>query len=319
MDSTAATGQAGAPSSRELPEFFKEMLAAQYGSDLAAAIESGCAVRRRTTLRANSLKASADEVAGLLSAAGIAWESVPWYGDAFVLPAGSERQVQEMPAFEDGLLYLQSLSSMLPPLVLAPRSGADVLDMCAAPGGKTSQMAALSGGSAHITACELHGPRAERLAFNLERQGASGVTVMRTDARRLDDYFSFDQILVDAPCSGSGTLRLGDPKMAGRFTPTLIQKSVKAQEALLAKALRLLKPGGRLVYSTCSVLACENEDVVERCLRAASKTGSYRIEPIDLADGEDMPRLPVRLEGALALCPTERYEGFFVAAVRRLA
>ena len=116
--------------------------------------------------------------------------------------------------------------------------------MCAAPGGKTTQISALTGGEARITACEMHVPRAERLEFNLARQGARNVTVMRVDARRLDDYFSFDQILVDAPCSGSGTLDAADPKMPKRFTPTLVEKSVKAQRALLAKALRLLKPGG---------------------------------------------------------------------------
>lgn len=302
-----------------LPAFFEPLLASQYSSDDAARIVEGCAVRRATTLRANALKASRSDVAAALDEAGITWEGVSWYDDAFVLPDACERDVWELAAYREGALYLQSLSSMLPPLVMGPRPGADILDMCAAPGGKTTQMAALAGGRAHITACEMHAPRAEKLRFNLERQGALSVNVMRTDARRLDDFFSFDQILLDAPCSGSGTPRVDDPKMAQRFTPALVEKSIKAQRALLSKALRLLKPGGTLVYSTCSVLACENEEIIEGCLKQAGRSGIYRVRPVGLAGMADLPVLPTRLDGALALCPTDRYEGFFVARIEREA
>lgn len=300
-----------------LPPFFEPLLLEQYGADDAARIQEGCAVRRAATLRANALKATREGVADALDAAGIGWEAVPWYADAFVLDGACERKVRELSLYEQGAVYLQSLSSMLPPLVLAPRAGADVLDMCAAPGGKTTQMAALSGGRAHIAACEMNGPRAQKLRFNIERQGAPSVNVMQTDARRLDDLFSFDQILLDAPCSGSGTLSVRDPKMPRRFTPALVQKSTKAQRALLAKALRLLKPGGTLVYSTCSVLACENEDVVEACLKEASRNGGYRLVPVELPQAQDLPRLPGRLPETLTVCPTDRYEGFFVARIVR--
>lgn len=299
-----------------IPTFLAEALTAQYGAELAIRIvEEGYAARRVVSLRANALRSSVKEIAGALDAAGIAHEGVPWYADAFVLPAVRERAVWELPAYEQGKLYLQSLSSMLPPLALAPREGADVLDMCAAPGGKTTQLAALSGGRAHISACEMNGPRAEKLAFNLRRQGAEGVNVMRTDARRLDDFFSFDQILLDAPCSGSGTASLSDPKLARRLTPQLVAKSVKAQGALLAKALRLLKPGGELVYSTCSILAAENEDVV----RAALRKARCEVVPIALpGTAGELPLLPTTLEGALLVRPTARYEGFFLTKLRCL-
>ena len=302
-----------------LPGFIVEMLESQYASDDVRRIVEGSRVRRRTTLRANTLKGPREAVARAFDDGGIAWDAVSWYADAFVLRDACARDVQAMAAFERGEVYLQSLSSMLPPLVLAPLPHGDVLDMCAAPGGKTTQISALTGGEARITACEMHVPRAERLEFNLARQGARNVTVMRVDARRLDDYFSFDQILVDAPCSGSGTLDVADPKMPKRFTPTLVEKSVKAQRALLAKALRLLKPGGRLVYSTCSVLRRENEDVVGACLKDAGKHGLYRIDPIDAAAFAGLPLLPGALEGALSVCPTELFEGFFVVAIRREA
>ena len=160
-------------------------------------------------------------------------------------------------------------------------------------------------------------PRAERLEHNLRVQGATGVNVMRVDARRLDDFFSFDQILLDAPCSGSGTADVHDPKMPARLTSQLVEKSIKSQTALLKKALGLLKVGGTLVYSTCSILACENEDVVQGALARAK--GAFRVEPITLAGSSELPLLPTRLDGALCVRPTKEYEGFFVAKLCRMA
>lgn len=303
-----------------LPEFFAPLLRDQYGDELAALIAQGCRARR-TTLRANALKATPDEVAAALEGAGLPYERVGWYPDAFVLgPAAAVRDVWALPIYEQGGVYVQSLSSMLPALALGPREGADVLDMCAAPGGKTTQMAALTAGKAHITACEMHMPRAEKLRFNLERQGAGGVNVMQVDARRLDEFFRFDQILLDAPCSGSGTLDEADPKLARRFTPQLVAKSQASQKALLKKALCALKPGGELVYSTCSVLKGENEDVVRQALAQAGKAGAYELRPIRSFEGApELPLLPTSLEGTVCLRPTELFEGFFMAKVVRLA
>lgn len=298
-----------------LPEFFKPTLNRYYSEEDAARVLDGCTARRAVTLRANTLVSKRCEVADALDAAGIAWESVMWYDDAFVLPSARERDVWELPIYQNGGVYLQSLSSMIPALALAAQPGEDVCDMCAAPGGKTTQIAALS--SANITACEMHAPRAEKLEHNLGKLGAQRVTVMRCDARRLDEFFSFDRILVDAPCSGSGTLFADDPKVERRFTTALIEKSIKSQRALLSKALSLVRPGGTVVYSTCSVLPCENEEVVTWALSNASRDRTFEIKPIDLASAEDLPLLPTELEGALTLCPTDRYEGFFVAKIVR--
>ena len=300
-----------------LPTFFEPLLAEQYGAADVERIVAGCGAQRAVTLRANTLKAMREDIAVQLDAARIRWQPVSWYDDAFVIEGAREDAIRSLPAYADGGVYLQSLSSMVPALVLEARAGEDVCDMCAAPGGKTSQIAALSGGKALIMACEMHAPRAEKLEYNLGKLGASNVTVMRTDARRLDDFFSFDRILVDAPCSGSGTLRIGDANLHKRFTPALVEKSRKAQRALLGKALGLLKPGGTLVYSTCSVLACENEDTVRECLNRAPRGASYEIEPIELPGIDGMPTLPTSLEGCLALCPTDLYEGFFVAKIAR--
>jgi NOL1/NOP2/sun family putative RNA methylase len=215
--------------------------------------------------------------------------------------------------YKNGEIYLQSLSSMLPPIILNPKQGADILDMAAAPGGKTTQMSAITQNQAHITACELNKIRAERLKFNIEKQGASCVYVMVKDSRKIDDFFAFDQILLDAPCSGSGTLNSNDSNIKKYFTKNLIEKSTKSQIELLKKAIRILKPGGKLVYSTCSILQAENEEIVEKAIKGTD----CKIVPIDFKGIEDIPVLPCKINGALCVSPNEFYEGFFIAKLQK--
>lgn len=307
-----------------------EVVRIQEGFDAAAA--------RPVTLRANTLKATADDVAAALAEAGIAYEQVPWYSDAFVLDdTVRERAVWDLPIYQDGAVYLQSLSSMLPPLALAPRAGADVLDMCAAPGGKTSQMAALAHGAAHLTACEMSAPRAEKLSYNLNKLGARNVNVMRVDARKLDELFSFDQILLDAPCTGTGTYRAGDERAPKRMTKKLLAKTTRSQRALLDRALTALKPGGTLVYSTCSILPQENDDQVTAALKkhrdcklapltpeAAHPTDedAKPLPPTAAAlvvavERGDIPTLAGSVAGTITVCPTKLFEGFYLACITK--
>ena len=295
-----------------IPEFLRDMLTAQYGAEVTAQIYEGFAAKRKTTLRVNTIKTDADAVKSALQAAGIACEAAPWSRDALIMESGSEAAVQALPLYERGEVYMQSLSSMIPPLVLEPKADECILDMAAAPGGKTTQMAALSGNRAQITACEKNKIRADRLRFNLERQGAKGVVVMETDSRKLDDFFAFDKILLDAPCSGSGTLSTEGPCS---FNKELLDRSVKTQEVLLRKALSLLKPGHEMVYSTCSILAQENERLLARVLPSAQG----EIVPIDEAAFAGMPILPTQMKGTLCIGPDAYYEGFFVAKIRRKA
>ena len=302
-----------------LPEHLVSLLADQYAEPDIERILEGYRAQRNVTLRANTLSSSKDEVANELDGAGIAWSGVDWYADAFVIENARERQIWDLPIYEEGKVYLQSLSSMLPPIALEARANEDVLDMCAAPGGKTSQIAALTGNRAHLTACEMHAPRADKLEYNLAKLGARNVVVMRTDARRMDEFFRFDRILVDAPCSGSGTLKLDNPNGLARFTPKLIEKSKKSQRALLSKALTLMKAGSTLVYSTCSILEEENESIVRDGLSTARCQGTFELKPLAFAGMEAIPTLPSTLDEALVVCPTELYEGFFMVRIERTA
>ncbi len=284
------------------------MLTAQYGP-MAEKIEAGYTVRRPVTLRANTLKTDSAAVFSALSALGISCRRAAWYPDAFILDGVRERTLEESDLFRNGEIYLQSLSSMLPPLLLAPKAGENILDMAAAPGGKTAQISALSGGGALITACEKDRFRFERLKFNLTRQGVPRATVMMADASALDDFFRFDKILLDAPCSGSGTIKPGVPV---RISERLVAGSVKAQEALLEKGLRLLKPGGILVYSTCSVLRQENEELVGR---VAPRAGG-EILPVELPFLSELPLL-ARSPLGITVCPNDLFEGFFLSLIRK--
>ena len=294
-------------------EFLEVMLKEQYGIETAKKIINGYLTKRKTTLRINTIKSNIEEIKNKLQESKIEYEEVPWSKEALIIKNVDEKTIQEMDIYQDGKIYMQSLSSMLPPIILEPKEKTDILDMAAAPGGKTTQIAALTKNKAHITACEKNKIRAERLKYNVDKQGATCVFIMPKDSRFIDDFFSFDQILLDAPCSGSGTLDFNDSNIEKYFTKQLIERSTKTQKTLLKKAISLLKPGHEMVYSTCSVLACENEDVVESIL----KDGKIEIVPISFEGIESLPVLPTKISGTLCVCPTELYEGFFVAKIRK--
>ena len=298
----------------ENEKFLIECLNKQYDEQTVKNIYDGYKCKRFVTLRINTLKGDINEIKYVLRNNGVDFEEVLWSDSALIIKNKTEKDLQEMEIYQNGEIYLQSLSSMLPPIILMPEKGEDILDMAAAPGGKTTQIAALTNNEANITACEMNTIRAERLKFNVDKQGANSVFVMQKDARNIDDFFSFDRILLDAPCSGSGTLDLNSENTFKYFSPKLVEKSRKTQIALLKKALSVLKSGKELVYSTCSILDYENEDVVREVL----KYGNVEIVPIDFNGKEEIPLLPVKIPGTICVCPNDLYEGFFVAKIRKI-
>lgn len=276
-------------------------LSEAYGAEAENVIRGLCS-RRKTTFRVNTLKSTAERVESALQNTGIAFERI---GGGYAVAGGDYAALRSSEMYANGEIYVQSLSSMLPPLALGASAGENVLDMCAAPGGKTSQIAALTGGGAYITACEINPVRAERLKHNLALLGVRRVSVLVTDASALDPAMKFDRILLDAPCSGSGTLSETD---GGNFSEKLLAACMKKQRALLSRAFALLAPGGVLVYSTCSLLPCENEEAL---LSALPRSG-FSVAETGLAP-ERAAVLPS--ECGTLVAPDEYYEGFFVAKV----
>lgn len=296
----------------KIPEFLKEKLEKQYGEELTKSIVEGYERARKVTLRVNTIKSNIKKIEEELQSQQIEYETVQWSKEALIIKNKREKEIEELEIYKNGEIYLQSLSSMLPPIVLEPKEGTDILDMAAAPGGKTTQIAALVNNKASITACELNNIRAQRLKYNIEKQGATCVYVMQTDARKINDFFSFDQILLDAPCSGSGTLNVNDENLNKIFTEKLVQKSVKSQKELLKKAFKILKHGKEMVYSTCSILQEENEDI----LNTLNKK-EYEIIPIEFDEIGQLSMLPTKIEGTLCVMPNDLYEGFFIAKIRK--
>lgn len=294
-------------------EFLEKKLEEQYGLEIKNQIFQGYEAKRKVTFRVNTLKSSVIEIENILNSLNIKYQKVPWSNEAFIIINSNESDLQKLDIYKQGKIYLQSLSSMLPPIVLNPKEGADILDMAAAPGGKTTQMASLSNNKAHITACEMNNIRIEKLKYNVELQGATCVYIMQKDSRQIDDFFSFDQILLDAPCSGSGTLSTSDENVEKYFTEKLIEKSAKSQLALLRKAIKILKKGQEMVYSTCSILSKENEDIV---LKVMSEN-NLEIVPIEFEGIEELPLLPSKIKGTLVVSPNELYEGFYIAKIRK--
>ena len=173
----------------KLPDFLLTKLNKDYSQEEVIRILEGYKTKRILSFRVNTIKTTAEEIEQELIKNEIKYERVKWSKDAFIVLNKKENEIQEMDIYKNGKIYLQSLSSMLPPIVLNPMPKNDILDMAAAPGGKTTQIAALSNNEANITACEINKIRVERLKYNLDKQGASSVFVMLEDERNIDNFF----------------------------------------------------------------------------------------------------------------------------------
>lgn len=289
-------------------EFLKKILSNEYNNNYVYNILDGYNANRKTTIRVNTLISTFEEVIQFLDKNNISYSAVSDIQNAIII--NDSYDVTKTKLYENGAIYLQSLSSMLPPLILNPKEDAHILDMCAAPGSKTTQLASLTNNKACITACEFDKIRAERLKYNLNKLGTSRVTVLVKDSRNLDEFFRFDTIMLDAPCSGSGTVLLNEESKQV-FNQKVIDKCQKRQISLLKKGLSMLNKNGVLVYSTCSILKEENEQVLKACLN-----NNFELLPID-KEKYDLPYLP-SLENTITIAPTELYEGFFVAKIKRI-
>ena len=297
-----------------IPEFLIEMLRKQYGEELSKKIIAGYGEERKVTLRVNTIKTNSSNIEKVLEENNIKYKKVSWYSEGYIIENVKETEIENLDIYKNGEIYLQSLSSMLPPIILEPKENTDILDMTAAPGGKTTEIATLVGNRERITAIEMNKIRAQKLKYNIEKQGVTCVYIMEQDARKLNDFFSFDNVLLDAPCSGSGTININDTKLEKTFTEQLIKKSKKSQNELLKKSIKVLKKGSKMVYSTCSILQEENENIIENVL----KENKVEIVDIDFKGIEDLPKLPTRIKGTLCVAPTKEYEGFFVAKLKKL-
>ena len=302
-----------------LPEAFLAQLDEAYSPMTVEKVLLGMSGRRDTTLRVNTLRATVQDVAKQLQKQGIKFQRVPWYRDALDLKNANERAIQKLPLYSEGGVYLQSLSSMLPPLFLAPRPGERVLDVAAAPGSKTTQMAAMMENRGSLVANEPDAIRRERLAYNLNVQGVTIAQVLAGPGERLGAQMpeSFDRVLLDAPCSGEGRFLANRPITYRGWSEKAVHQCAKLQKKLLQSACEALKPGGFLVYSTCTLNEEENEEVLAWGLQ----TLPLKLMPPPVEVPGALPGRtggqPASLQYSVRILPSQTMEGFFAALLQK--
>ena len=239
------------------------LLSEQYG-DEAIRIAEALNKPSEVYLRANTLKADRDEVIRRLAEYGIEGRGAEENSEA-ILAKGSG--IVNCELYRQGFYTIQSLSSMIAVKALAPEPGSRVLDLCAAPGGKTGYMAELMGNRGSITACDIHPHRLMLTQAAMKRLGVSICAPEERDAAVYDASLSnsFDYVLADVPCSGLG-VTAGKPEIKLTSDPSSYDGLTAIQQSILTNALRYAKPGGRVEYSTCTLNKNENEEVVKHVL-----------------------------------------------------
>ncbi len=280
----------------------------------------------RKSVRVNTLKISVSDLKARLEKEWVL-TPIPWCKEGFWIDHKGEgddkrRDVGNLLEHQLGYIYIQEAASMIPPLVLDPKPGEKVLDMCAAPGSKTTQIAQYMENSGILVANDVLGTRLAALGINLQRCGVSNaLTTQMHKWWKVGDRF--DRVLVDAPCSGTGTIRKS-LKTIEMWNPNIGKRMAKTQKQLIQAGFDLLKPGGTLVYSTCTLEPHEDEGVIDFLL---SNNPDAKIEPIGL----DIKRSPsvTEFEGevftpdvkhCLRIWPQDNdTEGFFVAKIRKKA
>jgi 16S rRNA (cytosine967-C5)-methyltransferase len=293
------------------PHWWVERVVARLGWDGAAALLAGNNQPAPTVLAVWPPGGTPAELAAALASEGVVVRPGTFALDSLVVEQGVPQHTE---IFRAGALWVQDEASQLAVGLLGSRVGPRSLDVCAAPGGKTLALAARTGAGGIVVATDRQPKRLKRLTQNVVRLGASGIVALAADMTREAPFDgSFDDVLVDAPCSGTGTLRR-HPEIRWRLRPEDLPQLARRQSLLLERAAALVRPGGRLVYSVCSIEPEEGEQIVDAFLAAGG-----RFERVD-------PR-PVLSETARAFVGADfalrtntagtRMDGFYAAVLTR--
>ena len=298
-----------------LPELFEkrmqELLGAEYPVFLRAYDRP-----RNVGLRMNPLKTKTPP-----SLPQFGLQPVPWAQNGYYYDPAARPGLH--PFHEAGLYYLQEPSAMAPAGLLDVQPGMRVLDLCAAPGGKTTQLAAALDGQGLLVCNEINPKRAKILARNVERLAVANALVLNEHPKRLEERFRgyFDRILVDAPCSGEGMFRKEEAAVTD-WSPETVAMCADRQLEILRSATAMLRPGGRLVYSTCTFAPAENEGVISRLLREDKNFSVVQVSAPWFSPGRgDWVETPADgLEHTFRLWPHKlRGEGHFAAVLEKAA
>lgn len=309
-----------------LPEKFLTRLNNIYKKEDQEKLLESFNFRKPSTFRANTLKISADELKSKLIEQNIEVEQITWYKNAFILKNVPQRVLTETELYKQGCFYVQSLSSMIPPLILDPKQEYKVLDLCAAPGSKTTQIAMIMENSGEIIANDKSYTRNFRLTANLKMQGITNSKVIQMPGEILWKKFPeyFDKTLVDVPCSMEGRFYTEDLKTFKDWSPKKIKILSGMQKVLLRSAVSCTKPGGTIVYSTCTLSPEENEEIIDWILK--KERDCIDIEEILINENFLTPGitkykqkiLDKRISKTKRILPSLTMEGFYIAKIRKL-
>ena len=283
-------------------------------------------IRLKSSVRINALSPlDADEILARLDALGVELEPIEWCPGAYHL-LSDKRTLAENELFQDGHVYIQNASSLIPGLAMAPKPRDRILDICAAPGGKTAHIQALAGGEAQITANDAMKPRLIKLEEVLTLFRVNNTQITNFEGQFIDRHVEgqFDRILLDAQCSGEGMMDLSHGGALKFWSEERVTKMSYLQQKMLAAAWKVLKPGGVLIYSTCTFGPEENEAPVARLLK---HNKDAEIEAIDLdipgryegLSSWDGQNFPDDLQKAIRITPSTFLEGFFVCRLKKKA
>ncbi|MCK4912835.1 MAG: RsmB/NOP family class I SAM-dependent RNA methyltransferase [Candidatus Omnitrophica bacterium] len=307
-----------------LPQDFLQKLKKIYPNSYTR-VASTFLTKKETTFRINYLKTDLRDLRKLLLSQRVRYKELPFPIGAFLLRTPL-RQFQKTSIYKDGLVYVQNLSSMLPVLYLEPENRDKILDLCAAPGSKTTQISSIAP-EAEVVAIEKDRNRYYKLLANLEIQGIKTTKVILLDSiwvrKKFPEYF--DKILADMPCSSEGRFLTTNPKSFKYWKQRKVKEMVHKQKKLLHSAFLALNEGGTLVYSTCTFSPEENEGVIDWFINKFKE--KLEILPINLPlknaregllQWQDKKYSP-SLRLTRRIIPNGIMEGFFVAKLKKIS
>jgi 16S rRNA (cytosine1407-C5)-methyltransferase len=281
--------------------------------------------RAITTIRLNSLKGDPKKTKKLLEKRGYELEPVKWAKDVYFVLNKDKKEVSKIREYEDGLFYIQNLSSILAALVLEPEQNDKVLDMCAAPGSKTTHIAQLTNNKAEIVANDSEVQRLGSLQNVLYQFGARSAKTALNDGEVFGSKYPnmFDKILLDAPCSGEGMIYFPGEKPLRFWSIKKIKASAYTQRKLIESAFKSLKPGGTLVYSTCTLEPEENEGVVTHLLNSFTNAKLEDIN-IDVNAEQGIQRWSGNsyhrdIDKTIRILPSPEMMGFYIAKIKKVS
>jgi len=285
-----------------------------------------CLSFMKRSIRVNTIRASVESVRESISAKGWELVPIPWCSSGFWISHPDRRDVGNLQEYKLGKIYVQEAVSMIPPLVLEAQPGETVLDMCSAPGSKTTQIAMMMENKGLIVANDYRGLRITALGMNLQRCGITNTIITIMNGERISGK-SFDRVLVDAPCSGTGTIRKS-LKTIRMWNANMVKKIANQQKKLILAGFDNLKVGGVLVYSTCSLEPEENEGMIDYLLKQRTNAevcvvseevlpGLVRGEPVVFFEGKEYSS---EVKKTIRVWPQDNDTGgFFIAKIVKRA